>query len=85
MYKAESSSASNRCTQRIAFIAHKRSVSKNLPPLSGFRLTPLVLSHKPGYPRNDLVLIQLHPGLFCSHDLWHCACSSNSEGERFND
>jgi hypothetical protein len=53
MHKAESSSASNRCTRLIAFIAHKRSVSKNLPPLSGFRLTPLVLSHKPGYPRNN--------------------------------
>jgi hypothetical protein len=22
-----------------------------------------------------LVLIRLHPELFCSHDLWHCACS----------
>jgi hypothetical protein len=32
-----------------------------------------------------LVLIQLHPELFCSHDLWHCTCSPNSEGERFND
>jgi len=32
-----------------------------------------------------LVLIQLHPGLFCSHGLWHCTCSPNSKGERFND
>jgi len=85
MDKAESSSTSNRCTRLIAFVAHKRSVSK-------CRLCRDCDRHTPGafHPNRDirgitLVLIQLHPELFCSHDLWHRACSPNSESERFND
>jgi hypothetical protein len=66
MHKAESSSASNRCTRLIAFIARKRSVSKKLPPLSGFRLTPWCFHTNRDIRGITLVLIQLHPGRFCS-------------------
>jgi len=38
-------------------------------------------SPTPGYPENNVVLIQLHRSLFSLHHPWHYKCSLTSEGE----
>jgi hypothetical protein len=61
------------------FTAHQASLCRKAGASVSILTDASAALHTPGYPRNKVIVIQLHSRLFSAHHPWHCDCLPTGE------